>query len=237
MTDRRKLLLVLVGMTVVFAGLLWRAEHRTAQVNNRVSRVESPCLKYGPTSKICQHSFETALLTLTHPEACAVERKAGTLRAIRELAALIEASFHEPCKGARLAQERSRGTERDAANPQRTAGSDAANGGDAHQTPSTAHQQPSPPTGGHQGHAPPKGGTHTPSAPENPGGSGDSEPTTAAPTPVTPAEPGASESGSEPPPAPPAGESASKHPVRETVESVTAPVKELPCAALHVCLP
>jgi hypothetical protein len=117
MTIDKKLIRRAVPYVLVVAvaiGVVVKAESETNAVSSRVTKVESPCLRYGPKSDQCKEAFEAAVATITHPEACAVERKAGTLRAIRELAAEVDVTFKEPCAGARLAQERERSTQREA---------------------------------------------------------------------------------------------------------------------------
>jgi hypothetical protein len=130
-----------------------RNESRTSELGARVTKVESPCLKSSeePTLKnkrLCRESFEKAIGTITHPEACAVERKAGTLKALRELGRQLQINFKEPCKGARLAQERRRGSERAAT---KATASVPPSGGDA-STPSTVHSIPAPGNGGATDH-------------------------------------------------------------------------------------
>jgi hypothetical protein len=153
-----------------------RAESQTNAVDSRVSRVESPCLKYGPRSELCQKSFEKAVATITHPEACAIERKAGTLRAIRELATGLDVTFKEPCAGARLAQERQRGNEREATSER------ASDGGDGGEAPPEGGSGEAPATGkgaDSSPSAPPKSTGprhHPPSAPPESGGEGGSAP-------------------------------------------------------------
>lgn len=86
--------------------------------STQITKIESPCLKYGPDSHQCEEAFSAAVLTITHPQACAIERKAGSLKAIRELAAELGVDFTEPCAGARIEQERVRGKERAATRQQ-----------------------------------------------------------------------------------------------------------------------
>jgi Trp operon repressor len=150
-----------IGIVVSF--FVTRSE--VSDVGSRVTKVESPCLRYGPDSQQCKEAFEAAIATITHAQACAVERKAGTLKAIRELAASLEVRFKEPCAGARIAQERQRGNEREAS-------ARAGDGGTAApastQTDSDQAPAPSSPgTGGAVG--PGKGGSGGGAAP----GSGD----------------------------------------------------------------
>jgi hypothetical protein len=112
----RDIFVYVVGIVVVIGivASFFVTRSEVHDVGSRVTKVESPCLRYGPKSDQCKEAFEAAVATITHPEACAVERKAGTLRAIRELAQGLGVDFKEPCAGARLAQERQRGNERDA---------------------------------------------------------------------------------------------------------------------------
>jgi hypothetical protein len=112
----RDIFVYVVGIVVVIGivASFFVTKSEVHDVGSRVTKVESPCLRYGPKSPQCKAAFEAAVATITHPEACAVERKAGTLRAIRELAQGLGVNFKEPCAGARLAQERQRGSERNA---------------------------------------------------------------------------------------------------------------------------
>lgn len=107
------------------------------QQGTQITKMESPCLRFGPKSEQCREAFDAAVATITHPQACAIQRKAGTLRAVRELAAELNVAFSEPCAGARIAQERQRSKERDATRMR-------SKGGDAKQPPSTGGQQPEP---------------------------------------------------------------------------------------------
>jgi hypothetical protein len=126
--------------------------------NNRqadqITRIESPCIRYGSKSKLCRESFEKAVLTITHAQACAILRKAG-LRV-------------PSCAGARLQQEVRRHGER--AKTRRESPSPVTGdtgGGDAFQQPSHhGHQPPSP---GQQ----PGPSTPSPAAPPAPGNSGE----------------------------------------------------------------
>jgi hypothetical protein len=162
-------------VVAVAVGVVVKAESETNAVSSRVTKVESPCLRYGPKSGECKEAFEAAVATITHPEACAIERKAGTLRAIRELAATLGVTFREPCAGARLAQEQQRGTER-AATSQR------ASAGDGRGAPVSggSGEAPAPGKGGSSGpSAPPKSTGprhHPPSAPPESGSEGGTGP-------------------------------------------------------------
>jgi hypothetical protein len=197
--------LLVVGLSVAFY-IVGRVEtsSQVRDVNGRVSRVESPCLKYGPKSRLCQMSFESALATLTHPEACAVERKAGTLKALRELGRELQVNFKEPCRGARLAQERVRSSERHKATAATGNGSTAVvptaatNGGGPTSSPHTGPSQPAPGNGGggehgsggsHGTHAPGNGGGHGGPAPGDGGGGGGHESGAPKPAPTPPSAP------------------------------------------------
>lgn len=104
-----------VVLTVVFAALLYRAEHKAetgiSRVDRHITEVTSPCLRYGPRSRQCKRSFEAAVATINHDEACAVLRKAG----LHVLS----------CRGARLAREQRRTEEPTAATPATSSGGDA----------------------------------------------------------------------------------------------------------------
>jgi hypothetical protein len=142
--SRLKLVLIVVCLLAIPV-TFWVNHRDVGSVNNRVTKVESPCLRYGAKSHQCKAAFEQAVLTITHAEACAILRKAGL--AIGN------------CAGARLAQEAQRGSERAATKR-------SAEGGDASQPGSTGHQQPGPPSGGHQGAGPHSGTNHP--LPQNP---------------------------------------------------------------------
>jgi hypothetical protein len=170
MTIDKKLVRQAVPYMLVVAvavGIVVRAESQTNAVDSRVTKVESPCLRYGPKSDECKKAFEAAVATITHPQACAIERKAGTLRAIRELAAGLEVTFREPCAGARLAQERQRGSERAATSRERKseqapAPAPASGGsGGAPGSGTPADTQPPAPhhPGSHPAHQPPDSGS------------------------------------------------------------------------------
>ena len=126
-------------------------------VNNQqaaqITKIESPCLRYGAKSAQCKESFEQAVLTITHAEACAILRKAG-----------LEIT---QCAHARLRQERTRHDERVEANAPSV--TDQSSGGDASQPADHAGQQPKPGKpggrhkGGHQGAKSPPPTTREPS--------------------------------------------------------------------------
>ncbi len=152
--SRAKLVLIVVCL-IAIPVTFWVNHSDVGSVNERVTRVESPCLRYGAKSKQCKEAFEQAVLTITHAQACAILRKAG-----------LEI---EPCAHARLRQEKRRGRERAATDRMQ------AQGGDASQTGSTGHQQHTPSSkgggGGHGKGGAGKGGGEGPSAPGQ-GGSG-----------------------------------------------------------------
>jgi hypothetical protein len=192
---RRGAFVAFALITVVFGVLLNRAEDRTATVDQRVTKVESPCLRYGAKSKECREAFEQAVLTITHAQACAILRKAG-----------LEI---ENCQGARLKQERGRDVERDANQPKR---------GDA-TSPNTGSSQPGPsPDGSPGGAQPGEGGSGAPPAPPSPGSSGEQPPPNSGPAPAT-ASPPVSESAT---PTAPLNVAPTLEGVTETVCSVNA---------------
>ena len=244
MTANRKTFVAFAVLTAVFAGLLYRAEHHTDIVNQRVNKVESPCLRYGPKSDACQESFERAVATITHVEACAVERKAGTLKAIRALASALRAegvdvSFTEPCAGARLAQELQRHNQRAGANGQVAQGHNSGGGGGAAPVPSGSQASPAPqhhgtiggvkaPNGGSkETPAPPNPGSEAPSVPSSPGANGGQSPATPASTPAS-----AGESG---PPASTTSEAKPLLPLQPTVETAVKGVCSAADHLLNLC--
>jgi hypothetical protein len=176
--SRLKLVLIVVCLVAIGASYVQdRVEDR--DVARRITRVETPCLKYGSDSKQCRESFEAALLSLTHAQACAIQRKSGVLKAIRKLRPdETGSSFNEPCLGARLAQEEKRANER--RHTKEAAGQPP-------QGP-TGTQPSGPKDGGGEDVGAGKGGEGSPSAPGK-GGSG---------TAPAPGE-GGSDGGSEPP--------------------------------------
>lgn len=221
---RIALILFIFGVAAaVYVAGRYETNSRVGDVNSRVARIESPCLKASeePTRKnkrLCRESFEKAIGTITHPEACAVERKAGTLRALRELAHSLDVNFKEPCRGARLAQERQRSAER-----QKTATSASAPGPRSPDTDPVGTAAP----GGDADDAQPGSSQPTP-------GDGGSHGTPShRPAPPVPGEQGG---GGDVPPAPPAKESSStssqssSSQTTERVESTT--VEEAPPEAV-----
>jgi hypothetical protein len=167
-----------VVLTVVFAALLYRAEHKAetgiSRVDRHITEVTSPCLRYGPSSRQCKRSFEAAVATIDHAEACAVLRKAG-LRV-------------ESCRGARLAQEQRQHVQE--ATSSQAENEPPPDGGDANSAP-TGSSQPAPgnggrgeqgPGGSHIGGVPGEGGSHGAPAPDNGGSGGPSVPPAATPS-------------------------------------------------------
>jgi hypothetical protein len=201
-----------IAVVVAVAVALWSLAIGFSN-KTQLTKIESPCLRYGAKSEQCKQAFEQAVLTITHPEACAILRKAGLTIA--------------PCAHARLRQEHRRGKERAA-----TSRRSGAKGGDAAQTGSTGHQQPSPSLsegggsgteagkgGGGQGAQPGQGGTGGPSAPAG----GESDPAPA------PASAGSGAEQSRETPAPTTNEGADPpepHPLPETVEAAGGAVGE-----------
>jgi hypothetical protein len=199
-----------VALTVVFVVLLIRAENKSDEAIDRVTRVESPCLKYGAKSDQCKEAFEQAVLTITHAQACAILRKAG-----------LEI---QPCAHARLRQEVGRRKERAASGGQRERV-----GGDAPQPGPTGPQISGPRKGGSDG----DGGTGKQWGGDGggPDAGGDSP---AAESPASP-DPGSVSVGSPPDPSPGRSSDAPGDPepkpsfpgtVPSTVEGVGGVVKE-----------
>lgn len=142
---------LLIGAVAAACGLGLYAIVVNVQQGADITKIESPCLRYGAKSQQCKEAFEQAVLTITHPQACAILRKAGL--EIR------------PCAHARLRQEHRRGKER-AATASRESG-----GGGALQTGSAGHQQHGPHGGGHH-----NGAVHSPGAQQPSGPSPESSP-------------------------------------------------------------
>lgn len=96
--------------------------HKVTRVERNVIEIQtaSPCITR-PKSEACKRSFEQAVLTITHAEACAILRKAG-LEVVS-------------CAGARLRQERGRREDRE-----RSAGSSPPHG--THLDGETHNQKP-----------------------------------------------------------------------------------------------
>jgi hypothetical protein len=196
-------------LTVVFAALLYRAEHKAetgiSHVDQHVTEITSPCLRYGPGSRQCKRSFEAAVATIDHAEACAVLRKAG-LRV-------------ESCRGAHLASERRRAHEAAAREPATPSRAPAApEGGDATSAP-TGHSLPGRYEGGSSGGGSSEVGTGGVGVKESPeklpppsGGSGE-----AAPAPTAPSSPGTSS---------PATERTTETPVEERSPAPEAPIRQ-----------
>jgi hypothetical protein len=123
-----RLKLVLIVVCLIAIPLTFWLNHRdVGSVNNRVTKVESPCQRYGPDSKICERAFEEAAASINHRMACFFQHRAGV--------------FPPSCRGVHLRIKQP--------TPHK--------GGGALQTGSTGHQQPSPhhggsPGSGHQQH-------------------------------------------------------------------------------------
>lgn len=170
-----------VAAFVAVSGIL-QTRSEVHDVGSRITKIESPCLRASeePTrlnKKQCRESFEKAVLTITHAQACAIERKAGMPKAIRELAAELNVAFSEPCAGARLAQEKRRSDERAASALTGDGGTETAptssGGGGGEQTPAN------PNTGGSVG--PGKGGGSGGAPVPGSGGNSGESPTTEPP--------------------------------------------------------
>jgi len=224
--SKLKLALIVVCLIAIPVSFIIN-RHDVGSVGSRVTKIETPCQRYGDHSEQCTAYFEHALLSINHPEACALERKAGTLKAIRALALSlrergVDVSFTEPCAGARLAQERTRANER--ARTQALEGVVPSTG-------NSPHSQPSPQHGGSPGGSEPgKGGSAPSPPPPIPGSGGEQRHPASAPTPPASPEPVAT------PPSPPSREPAPEepipaaHPLPETLEGVGTTVHETVCS-------
>ena len=67
--SKLKLVLIVVCLIAIPVTFWWNHQD-VGHVNNRVTKVESPCLRYGAKSIQCKAAFEQAVLTINHPEAC-----------------------------------------------------------------------------------------------------------------------------------------------------------------------
>lgn len=159
--SRLKAILIVVCL-VAIPVTFWVNHHEVGSVNHRVTKVESPCLRYGARSEQCKAAFEQAVLTITHAEACAILRKAG-----------LEI---QNCAGARLEQERGRDEEREANGEQRGEVS----------TPSSPKQPEPDESGSGAPSVPDNPGAHQPPAPHEPGGGGSPAPETPTSAPSEP---------------------------------------------------
>jgi len=123
--SRAKLVLIIVCL-IAIPVTFWINHHDVGSIRSRITRVESPCQRYGPDSRICERAFEEAATSINHRMACFFQHRAGV--------------FPPSCQGVHL---------RIAQNP----GSPARGGGASQQPPPTAHQLPSPQHGGsgHEG--------------------------------------------------------------------------------------
>lgn len=86
-----------IGVAAALGFALWSLAIGFSN-QTQITRIESPCLRYGAKSEQCKEAFEQAVLTISHAQACAILRKAG-----------LEI---QPCVHARLAQESTRRRQR-----------------------------------------------------------------------------------------------------------------------------
>jgi len=220
--SRLKLILIVVCLVAIGASYVQdRIEDN--DVADRITKVESPCLKFGAKSDQCKEAFEQAVLTITHAQACAILRKAG-----------LEI---QQCRGARLFQEQERRRQRSIPK---------------YGTPATEDTDPRPagspeddgaPQGDNSGGVEEGGGTdRNPSsqgtAPDQPK---DQPPTFASPPPAPTPAPGATAGPSAPPvtsppsaPEPPPAPSPPPPPPVSADVEVGVPGADLP--DLAVCL-
>ncbi len=176
------------AVAIALAFAVW-AVVVNGQQATQITKIESPCIRYGAKSDQCKEAFEQAVLTITHAQACAILRKAGL-----EIA---------ECAHARLRQEHVRHNERVASGgqPERGLGGTAKPGGSG--------VSPAPGSnGGPAGVSPHSGGEHPHHAPQQPSQPQPtpqpSEPTSAPPA-TQPSSPQAEQSAEEV--EPPASES------------------------------
>lgn len=210
--SKLKLILIVVCLVAIPVSFLW-TQSDVGSVSNRITKIESPCQRFGSESKVCEEAFETAVKSITHRIACYIDRKAGK-------------PFKDSCVGVKLRIEQAKPahTEPHNAAPHTTpselqAGPDSGigNGGDAESTPpNQGSSQPAPGNGGagnhggsggndgQPGNPAPSSPTHSqqpsasaPSTPSTSSSSSDSSSSTDAPTespppvqpPTPPAEP------------------------------------------------
>jgi hypothetical protein len=141
------LLLVLIAVCLIAIPItFWVNHHDVGTVNNRVTNIESPCIRYGAKSKLCREAFEQAVLTITHPEACAILRKAGL--------EIVD------CAHARLKQEETRRREREGVVPLKPSHSAPQLSGPPSSGPSGGSQ---PPVVSENANNPPHPASHSPS--------------------------------------------------------------------------
>lgn len=172
--------------------------------STKITKIESPCLKYGAKSHQCKEAFEQAVLTITHAQACAILRKAG-----------LEIP---QCAHARLRQESGRRRER-AATDQRAGGGAS--------TGSTGTLQSGPREGGSSGDV--GTGKQRGSDDGGSGGGGQGKPPASSPSPAP--VPSGSTSETSPgrsgdAPGDPEPKPSSPGTVRSTVEAAGGAVKE-----------
>lgn len=74
--SKLKLVLILVCLVAIPLSF-WINHHDLGTVNNRVTRIESPCARYGPKSRACRIAFKKAIEAITHDQACALLEQAG----------------------------------------------------------------------------------------------------------------------------------------------------------------
>jgi hypothetical protein len=160
----RRVAIVLVF--AAFGGLLFGIDRLiTAKeadtINSRVTRIESPCQRYGSKSQLCQEAFETAVKSINHRIACYIDRKSGR-------------PFKPSCLGVHLRIEA--GEPKSSSVPE----SGTRNGGDASEA-QPGHSQPGP-SGGQEGHGHQPSHGPASSKPEGGGESGGAPPSSSAPT-------------------------------------------------------
>lgn len=171
--------LVLIFLCLIAIPVTFLVNHSDiGGVRDRVTRIESPCVRYGSDSKICQEAFETAVHSINHRIACFIDRKSGR-------------PFKPSCRGVRLRIESNKAVHADSHNGagdqtpselQTNPNSGIGNGGDAETTPPTGNSTPAPGNGGNQGGGQGNGGSGGSPAPSTPTPSQPSQPSAPAPS-------------------------------------------------------
>ncbi len=217
-------LIVLCGVAIVVSFVVSRIE--ISGVGDRVTRIESPCQRFGSESKVCEEAFETAVKSITHRIACFIDRKAGK-------------PFKPTCRGVRLRIDQAQPVHTE---PHNAAGhrtpsdvqvvpdSGIRNGGDADSSPPQGTSQPSPHGGGGAGKNGGSGGNG--GQPSNPAPSSPSPTQPSAPSPSSRSESSATltpppSSGGEAPSPPPAPEPAPAEPIQPITEGLGSTIEEV----------
>lgn len=153
-----KLKLVLIIVCLVAIPLsFWLNQEDVGSVNNRVTKIESPCKRFGPESEVCQKAFETAVRSITHRIACYIDHKSG--RPFKPSCVGVHLRIEVPVPKAGTAAARGNGGGTSAE------GTDEGDASEAH----PGHSQPAPGDGGSTDQP---SHPHAPSVPDQSGGGG-----------------------------------------------------------------